>query len=268
MARDPIGGGRSPAAAAGRAWRLVRFADLRSTNDEALDRARAGDPGEAWFVAERQTSGRGRRGRAWISEAGNLYASALVVDPSPAQNLPELPFVAVAAARDAVAAHVPDGAKRVKIKWPNDLMVDGRKVSGILLESTRLADGRTAVAIGIGINCKHHPVGTETPATSLLASGVQVFPEVLFVDLDRALQSALALWDHGRGFAAVRANWLAHAVGLGQPIRVRLVDGEETGIFEAIDEAGRLVLVTDDGRHRLVSAGDVFFPNAARSGVT
>lgn len=267
MAGASTGGGRRPAVAVGTSWRVERFAELASTNETALERARAGDPGKLWIVADRQTSGRGRRGRLWVSDVGNLYASALLIDPCEPLHLAELPFVAVAAARAAIAEHAHGAADRVRIKWPNDLLVDGRKVSGILLESTRLPDGRTAVAIGIGINCQHAPAATETPATSLLAGGIQVYPEVLFEDLARALERGLALWGRGAGFAEVRADWLAHAAGIGSEIRVRLIDSEETGIFEAIDESGRLVLATADGRRRLVSAGDVFFPATTGSGV-
>ena len=258
-----VPGGRLPAAADGRSWRVERFAALASTNDAALERARAGDLGHLWIVADRQTSGRGRRGRVWVSESGNLHATALLIDPCAVRHLAELPFVAVVAAHRAVAGHVAGGESRVRIKWPNDLMVDGRKVAGILLESTRLADGRTAVAVGIGINCKHAPSGTEMPATSLLAAGSAVLPEVLFDDLGAALARVFEIWDGGVGFAAVRADWLAHAVGIGAPIRVRLVAGEESGVFEAIDTAGRLVLRTADGEKRTISAGDVFFPAGA-----
>ncbi len=259
--------GRQPAVPVGRSWRVERFGELASTNDEALARARDGDPGYVWFVADRQTSGRGRRGREWVSETGNLYASALLIDPCSAVHLAELPFVAVAAARRAVAAHVTDADNRVRIKWPNDLLVDGRKVAGILLESAKVGRELSAVTIGIGINCKQAPAATESPATSLLAAGAPVFPEVLFEDLRDALADGLATWDRGEGFAAVRATWLEHAVGLGAPVRVRLVAGEDEGIFEAIDETGRLVLKTNDGRRKLISAGDVFFPAAADSGV-
>ncbi len=259
---DTAPGGRTSAVAVGRSWRVERFAALASTNDTALERARAGDPGELWIVADRQTSGRGRRGRVWVSETGNLHATALLIDPCTPARLAELPFVAVTAARRAVASHVARGDARVKIKWPNDLLVDGRKVAGILLESARLPDGRTAVAVGIGINCKQAPVATETPATSLLACGCPVLPEILFDDLIEALVRMLATWEAGFGFGAVRADWLDHAVGLGAPIRVRLVAGEEHGVFEAIDIAGRLVLRTGSGERRTISAGDVFFPGS------
>ena len=261
--RDVSPGDRGAVAADGRSWRVERFAALASTNDAALDRARGGDPGDLWIVADRQTSGRGRRGRVWVSEAGNLYASALLIDPCEPPRLAELPFVTVVAVRRAIGAAVARGDERVRIKWPNDVLVDGAKVSGILLESTRLPDGRTAVAVGIGINCRSAPVATETPATSLLACGSGIFPERLFDDLRRAFAAALGIWERGLGFGEIRADWLAHAGGIGAPIRVRLVAGEETGVFEAIDPAGRLVLRTVDGERRTISAGDVFFPATA-----
>ena len=238
---------------------MVRVGDTVSTNIDVLDKARSGDPGRVWVVAERQTGGRARRGREWTSDAGNLYASALLIDPCEPHHMPELPFVVVTAARRAVA-RAAGGRVDIGIKWPNDLLIRGHKVSGILLEATRTPQGRTAVAIGIGINCKHFPLGTETPATSLLAEGIDVFPERLFDDLAHELAEGPRRL--GRGDAAskrVRDEWLAHALGLGRPIRVRLVEGEDEGLFEAIDAAGHLVLARADGTRRLVSAGDVFF---------
>lgn len=258
---DPrSGGGRE--ASADVAWRLYRRRSTASTNLDALELARAGDPGRAWVVAERQSEGRARRGRDWTSEPGNLFATALLIDPCAPARLAELPFVAAVAAARAVARHAERAGRRVGIKWPNDLLIDGRKVSGMLLETTRTPAGRTAVAIGIGINCKTFPTATEMPATSLLACGIDVFPEHLFADLEYELRSALATWDEGRGFAAIRAAWLDVAVGIGRRIRVRLVDGEDDGCFEAIDASGFLVLARDDGSRRLISAGDVFFPAA------
>ncbi len=245
---------------AGTGWRIERLAATVSTNMDVFDRARSGDPGRVWVVAERQTGGRARRGRDWTSEPGNLYASALLIDPCEPRFLPELPFVVAISARRAVAEVVEGRGLSVGLKWPNDLMIRGRKLAGILLETTRTPDGRSAVAIGIGINCKHFPSGTETPATSLLAEGADVFPELLFDRLVVAFDEFLGLWSRGEGFEAVRNEWLDHALGIGGPIRVRLVEGEDHGIFEAIDAAGHLVLRREDGTRRLVSAGDVFFP--------
>lgn len=252
-----FGGGR--AAAADVAWRIYRRRSTASTNLDALELARAGDPGRAWVVAERQTGGRARRGRVWSSEPGNLYATALICDPCAPAHLPELPFVAAVAAARAVAPRAAAVGRRVGIKWPNDLLLDGAKIAGILLETARTPDGRFAVAIGIGINCRTFPGDTEMPATSLAACGVDVFPDHLFADLEYELRSLVDTWDEGRGFAAVREAWLSHAVGIGRRIRVRLVGSEDEGVFEAIDASGFLVLARDDGSRRLISAGDVFF---------
>ncbi len=253
------GGGRTPATV-GDGWRVIRRPETVSTNLDVLDLARSGDPGRVWVVAERQTGGRARRGREWTSETGNLYASALVIDPCFPAHLPELPFVAALAAHRAVTRLLGGGVGGIGLKWPNDLMIGGRKVAGILLESSRTPDGRTAVAVGIGINCRHHPPATETPATSLSAEGAEVLPERLFGELARAFAEIYALWDDGRNFAVIRRAWIEAAIGIGGPVRVRLVDGEDHGTFEAIDEAGLLVLARADGTRRLVSAGDVFFP--------
>ncbi len=254
-----LGGGRSPASAEASSWRVVRKPATVSTNMDVLDLARLGDPGRVWVVAETQEGGRARRGRVWTSEAGNLYASALLIDPGLPNHLPELPFVAAIAAAEAVSAATGDRPSP-SLKWPNDLMVAGRKLSGILLETIRTPDGHTAVAVGIGINCRHHPAGTETPATNLLIEGADIRPEVLFEELRRTFAARVAEWDEGRGFPAIRAAWLARAVGIGGPIRVRLVDGEDEGVFDGIDEAGLLLLTRADGRRRKISAGDVFFP--------
>lgn len=258
MIDGPLGERRPAASADASRWRVARLATTASSNQDVLDRARAGDPGHLWVVAERQTQGRGRRGRVWTSEPGNLYASALLIDPAVPPHLPELPFVAALAVADAVAAHLPRG-RAFGIKWPNDLLIAGRKVAGILLESGRTPSGAMAVAVGIGINCRHHPFGTETPATDLLIEGIDVPPERLFDDLLVAFAGRLETWARGDGFAGIRAAWLERALGIGDRIRVRLVEGEDHGIFEAIDTAGHLILVRDDGSRRAVSAGDVFF---------
>lgn len=264
---DPrFGGGRRPTSAAS-GWRIFAETSTLSTNIDAIELARSGDPGRAWIVAERQEGGRARRGRSWTSEPGNLYASALLIDPCAPRHLAELPFVAAVAAADAVA----DAAERAGrrgipgLKWPNDLMIAGRKIAGILLETTRTDDGRTAVAVGIGINCRHHPFGTETPASNLLAEGIDVFPERLFEDLVARFAARVAAWDAGRGFPAIRGAWLDRALGLGGPIRVRLMDGEDDGVFEGIDEAGFLILLRADGTRRRISAGDVFFPRSEKT---
>lgn len=240
-----------PAAQAAGA-RLIALDTVGSTNAEALRLAREGERGPLWLIAERQTAGRGRRGRSWISEPGNLYASLLLTDPAPPAHRPELSFVAGLALHDAVSGRIPGLASRVLLKWPNDLLIDRHKFAGILIEG----EGGAAV-VGIGVNCVHHPDGTDFPATDLAAAGVRATPQSLFGPLSAAMVARLAQWERGKGFAAVRADWLARASRFGKAIRVRVEEGEIAGIFETVDETGRLVLRRDDGTMQTVTAGDV-----------
>lgn len=231
--------------------RLVTHDTIGSTNAEALRLARSGERGPLWVVARQQTAGRGRRGRVWVSEPGNLYATLLLSD-APMAHAPELSFVAALALYDAIAGRVPGLDRRLALKWPNDLLIDRCKFAGILIEGE---DG--AVAVGIGVNCAHHPAGTEFPATDLAAAGVRASPESVFAPLSAAMVTRLAQWDRGAGFAAVRADWLARAGGLGKPIKIALPDGVREGIFETVDEHGRLVLRLADGSAEIATVGDV-----------
>jgi len=203
-----------------------------------------------WLRADRQTGGRGRQGRAWVSPPGNLYASTLVrprpSDPSPAS----LALVAAVALEEAVGAYLPG---RVRIKWPNDLLIDGAKLSGILLEG---ASG--AVVIGIGVNLAYHPADTDRPATSLAAQGVAVTPE----DFVETLADAFARWVQkwrGEGIETVRRRWVERAHPVGTPLTARLADGSSAdGLFDGLDGDGALILRLADGTRRVIHAGDVF----------
>ena len=233
--------------------RLIAHDTIGSTNAEALRLAREASAGRCGSPPKSQTAGRGRRGRTWVSEPGNLYASLLLTDPAPPERFPELSFVAGAgAARRHRRAH-PGARLRLVLKWPNDLLIDRNKFAGILVEG----EG-AAVAIGIGVNCVHHPAGTDFPATDLATAGVRTSPESLFAPLSAAMMARLAQWDRGAGFAAIRADWLARAAGIGKPIRVKSGDGELAGQFDTIDATGRLVLRLADGTMQTVAAGDVF----------
>src|SRR5262245_4463312 len=235
--------------------RQIRYDVVGSTNAEALARARAGDPGPLWITARAQTAGRGRRGRTWTSPSGNLYATLLLDDPGPAAVVPQLLFVAALAVHDAIVAAAGQHALALMLKWPNDVLCNGAKLAGILLEG----EGRTlAVAIGIGVNCQQHPAETTYPATDLREAGVGVSPEQLFDRLAAAMQRWLAQWDRGHGFAAIRAAWLARAHASGTQLTLRLGERESIGSFETLDEAGRLILRRADGKTEAVMAGDVF----------
>ena len=189
---------------------LISFDTLGSTNAEALALARAGERGPLWVTAARQTAGRGRRGNVWTSESGNLYASLLLGDAAPAAHLPELCFVVALAVLDAVATVAPSLASKLRLKWPNDLLLDGAKLAGILIEAESVG-GRTATVAGIGINCAHHPRDAGYPATDLSMHAGRVTPDALFRELSGAVAARLVQWDRGAGFAAIRAAWLSHA---------------------------------------------------------
>jgi BirA family biotin operon repressor/biotin-[acetyl-CoA-carboxylase] ligase len=244
--------------------RLIAYDALGSTNAEALANGRAGERGPLWISAARQTAGRGRRGNAWVSEPGNFYASLLLTDAAPAAHLPELCFVVALAVRDAVCMAAPQLASHFRLKWPNDLLLDGAKLAGILIEAES-AGGRTSVAAGIGVNCAHSPDELADQATSLAARSATIAPVALMTELSRTMLGRLTQWDRGTGFAAIRAEWLSHAAGIGGDIQVRLSDRELTGTFETLDAAGRLIVRLPGGAREAITAGEVFAPAQARA---
>ncbi len=240
-------------------YRHLALDAVASTNSEALAMARDGEPAGLWISARRQTAGRGRRGREWISDEGNLYASLLLTNPAELAHLGNLPFVAAIAAHRAVDGFFADRPLRPKIKWPNDILVGDEKLAGILLESERMSDGRVAVVLGFGINCAHHPDGTATPATDLDTCGVRIAPQKMFSALASSMDWALSIWRNGEAFAEIRRLWLEAAEGVGKRVRLNLHNGSLEGYFDRIDSDGHLILRLDDGEYRRVSAGDLFF---------
>ena len=233
---------------------LIACDTVASTNAEALAYARAGEKGPLWITARAQNAGRGRRGRTWVSEPGNLFATLLLTDPAPPDQAPQLSFVAALATHDAIARLAPALASRLAFKWPNDVLCGGAKLAGILIE----AEGTRPliVAVGIGVNCGHHPDGTDYGATDLAAEGASVTPEMLFTALSGAMMVRLREW--GAGFGPIRTEWLRRAGAPGTPLRVRVGARDFTGRFEALDEAGRLVVRLPDGATETIAAGEVF----------
>lgn len=234
---------------------LIAHEVLVSTNAEALALAGRGERGPLWVTAGRQTGGRGRRGRSWVSEPGNLFASLLLTDAAPAEHWPELAFVAALAIHDAVAEAAPGLRPQLFIKWPNDLLLSGKKFSGVLIEGEGGEQG--AVVVGIGVNCVSHPADTDYPATDLAAAGAAVTAEALFTVLSVKMLGRLAQWNAGEHFSTIRADWLARAAGRGDLIRLRLADQELVGRFDDVDDAGRLVLSLPEGGRKSIAAGDV-----------
>jgi BirA family biotin operon repressor/biotin-[acetyl-CoA-carboxylase] ligase len=233
----------------------MNYETLGSTNAEALVLARSGERGPLWISARTQSAGRGRRGSHWVSPAGNLHATLLLSQPSPPAVAPQLSFVAALAVHDAIAACAPQLGPDLKVKWPNDLLVAKSKVAGILIEGD--SEPAFAVVIGIGVNCAFHPENTDYPAADLAGLGALVVPDALLQELARAMRKRLEQWKGGLGFSATRTDWLRRAAGLGETLHVRLPEGELSGRFQGLDDAGRLLL-DQAGRVTPVTAGEVF----------
>jgi BirA family biotin operon repressor/biotin-[acetyl-CoA-carboxylase] ligase len=236
---------------------LKEFEDIDSTNEEARRLASQGERGPVWITAGRQTAGRGRRGRKWESPTGNLAATLLLSPGRPASECAQLSFVSALAASETVARFTPDAD--VKVKWPNDVLANGRKIAGILLESASQGADPLFLAIGIGINLKSHPPDTEFPATSLTALGISPpLPRHALLELAGPFAKWYDIW-RADGFSPIRDAWLARAAGLGTRIRARLTNEETMGVFEGIDETGALLLREAQDRVRTIAAGEVFF---------
>jgi BirA family biotin operon repressor/biotin-[acetyl-CoA-carboxylase] ligase len=238
-------------------YRLVSCDTVASTNDEAKRLARAGAAAGTVVWAMQQTAGRGRRGRRWLSPAGNLHATFVLTPDVAAGRAAQLGFVATLAVGDALRRVIPDPG-RIAYKWPNDVVIEGRKIAGMLIESEIGESGVLALlVVGIGINLAVAPSDTEFAATSVAALGGDApAPGVMLEILAARFHDWLTRW-RAAGFAPIRTAWLAGAASLGQQIRVRLDDTELRGRFRDIDREGSLLLDTAVGMRR-ISAGDVF----------
>ena len=238
-------------------FELVALDRIDSTNAEAARLAEAGAPDRTLVWALEQTAGRGRRGRAWVSPPGNLYASLLLRPACSPAEAGQLGFVAGLALRQAILDSMPDAAG-IELKWPNDLLLDGRKLAGILLES-RLAGSRKLewLVIGTGVNVASHPDDAERPATCLAEFGAPPAVPELLGAYGRALTAWLRRWRE-EGFAPVRTTWLRHAAGRDSLLQARLADEIVEGRFADLDETGALVMTLANGASRRVLAGEVY----------
>lgn len=232
-----------------RGYRKAHHAEIDSTNSEARRLADAGDAGAVWIVANRQTAGRGRRGRVWQTQPGNLAATVLLRPEG--NHVAQLSFAAALAVSDMVSAFAPHA--EIAVKWPNDVLAGGRKIAGILLEA-----GPGWLAVGMGVNLAAAPEGTEFPAIALADLGVTPpSPDAALTIVADRFAHWYDVWVKN-GFEPLRAAWLARAGGLGGPIRARLSNEERHGVFEGIDADGALLL-NEQGHLRPITAGEVFF---------
>lgn len=240
----------------------VALDSVDSTNREAFERAAAGEAGPLWIVARRQTAGRGRSGRAWSSEPGNLYASLLVRLSCPPVFVPQLSLLAGVAVIEAIASANGRALPGLRLKWPNDVLIGQAKCAGILAESLMAEAGVTAV-IGIGVNLAWHPSDLGRAATHLADHGISAAPETMLGRLDAAIQRWLEAWQGGAGFARVREAWLGRAGPIGESCTVNTGSELIEGTFVGLDPSGALVLRDPQGQQRTVTFGDVSVATAS-----
>jgi BirA family biotin operon repressor/biotin-[acetyl-CoA-carboxylase] ligase len=231
---------------------ILFLKEATSTNAEALRLAKENAPHGTIVIARRQSKGRGRYDRSWDSPEGNLHMSILLrPDMDMAPYLPQLSFVAAVACRDALDEA---GLPGIQFKWPNDLLIKGRKFGGILLESVGKGE---AVVVGIGINIAHFPADAAFPATSLAAENFPMPTEELMHLILPDFERRYAEW-HAHDFEGIRQTWLAHAAHIHEKVSLRLPEGKVEGILEGMGEDGALLLKVD-GKIKKFLAGDVLF---------
>ena len=235
------------------AWPVHKMGIIDSTNTEAKRRVASGFA-DQWIVADQQTAGRGRQDHKWISPKGNIYATALFREPGGLPVALRLPFASALAVSDVVHTHAPRAD--VRLKWPNDVRIARKKVSGILVE-TGGSGTDFWIAAGIGINVLALPENVGQPATSLLELGMRpdVSVEAALATLRETFAARLA--QARAGFGDIRQTWLERAEALGETVHIRAGDVEIHGIFENLEPDGALVLRLPDGSRRSIRAGEV-----------
>jgi BirA family transcriptional regulator, biotin operon repressor / biotin---[acetyl-CoA-carboxylase] ligase len=235
--------------------RVRHFERIDSTNLEARRLAGQGERGPLWLWAGEQTGGRGRLGRGWVSEAGNLHATFLFPIAGGPEIASQLSFVAALAVHDLVTTLLPD--LQPLIKWPNDVLIGGAKFCGLLAEV--VAQGPTAIALGCGINIAHAPSDMPYPVTALSAHGVLIPVDRVLQELDARLADRLAIWDEGRGFDRTRADWSARAAGLDSEAEAMIGDNLVKGLFRGMAADGALILELPDATRKHIHSGEVRF---------
>ena len=243
-------------------YHLLSYDVLDSTNEEAKRLADGGASHGAVIWAKRQTAGKGRMGRDWVSPEGNLYVSVLLNPPCELPEYSQLSFVTAVAAAETIRPIIPDEGM-VQCKWPNDILFNGRKLGGILLESFTTLDefgkDKSWVVIGVGINIDDYPEDVPFPATCLRAAGVEIISAKIV--LSRFVYNFIHAYDSWcrDGFEVIKKQWTDYAYSLGFPAEIAAGDNHYKGAFQGIDDYGRLLLQESDGNVRTVSAGDVLF---------
>lgn len=243
-------------------YHLLSYDVLDSTNEEAKRLAAGGGSHGAVIWAKRQTNGRGRMNREWISAEGNLFVSVLLSPSKNVETCAQLSFVAALAVAETLEGILPD-QEGISCKWPNDVLLEGKKLAGILLEAFSMPDergkNRQWVVVGVGINVDSFPEHVMFPATCLKEAGVEIISAKIV--LSRFIYNFIHRYDawSKKGFKEIHAEWMQRAYHLGRPIEVIIGDKHAEGIFEGLDAHGRLLLRQRTGGAATITAGDVFF---------
>lgn len=239
-------------------YKLYVYDEISSTMDAARDHATTTTPGEVALIwAKKQTHGRGRHGRSWLSKEGNLYSSFVVYPKVPVKHAYEISFVGALAVGHALEKA---GLDSFKYKWPNDIFINGAKVGGVLLELEAYTSDQYYVIVGVGINVNDAPKNMMYP-TTCLAEHMDKNIEVSHIleHLAHAFEAEITLWQEG-GFDAVRERWIEKAlVQPGAPIVVKAMGTSYEGVFLDLDASGALLMQTLEGEAKKISAGDVYF---------
>lgn len=239
-------------------WPVVAFDEIDSTNLEAQRRLADGRLEATWITAARQTAGRGRSGRSWQTLDGNLFASLLLPLSCAPGVLHHLSLVSGLALFNAIS----DGCQTaeleldLRLKWPNDVLIDEAKVAGILVESSIVGEQVVAI-MGFGVNLQSAPDIQGRKTTSLAKQGLELSPKAFLERLDHALYSAIGLWDAGSRFQSIRNEWLSRSFPAGHPMVINATGGRVHGVFEGLDEDGALLIRTSTGKIEQFHFGDV-----------
>ena len=232
-------------------WKVHTYASLPSTQDYVKELVEEGLEEGIVVQCLEQRSGRGRHGNTWFSPMGNLYMSILLRPKCDVKQAGQLSFVAAVALSAAMDEVVDTKQHKKALKWPNDILIDGKKVSGILIEKE--ADG---YALGMGVNIMNPP--DQGVGLSQVSWEIQV---AIHPFRDKVLEKLSYYYDlwQDKGFAEIRELWLSQAHGLGEPIKARLAKGDKSGVFEGLSPEGALLLKQDDGEILDINAGEVYF---------
>jgi len=239
-------------------FRHIHFEDLDSTNAEARRQADGGETGPLWISADSQNAGRGRRGRDWVSNPGNLYASLLIGFRVSLTTASQLSFIAALAIYDTVAKLLPANSP-LEVKWPNDILLADKKMAGILIETIPANDkALTLLAIGCGVNLSNAPAQTTYGATWLNAHREQdVAPDMFLNSLNKNMKSWLDVWKNGQSFDLIIKAWQQRTSLIGKRISLTSANKTTTGTFLSLAADGALIMQLADGRQKHFHAGDV-----------